>query len=160
MRFVRFAAAFAALTGLVLAVSTGALASGAGAVSFTQPIHNLTETQHDLVPCVGPATFTTVSNGALHVTALTSGPGAGTFWFTITETGSISIVPDDASLPTYAGHFTFWDGDNGNLQSATSTTTIAVQLVGSDGSVVRGAFQQHATFTPTGVTLSFDHLVC
>jgi len=160
MRLVRFTTLLSVLAALALAGSTGALASGAGAVSFTQPIKNLTETNHDVVPCVGPATFTTVSNGALHVTFLTSGPGAGTFWFTITETGSISVVPDDASLPTFTGHFTFWDGDNGNLSSATSTTTIAVQLVGSDGSVVHGHFDQHMTFTPTGVSISFDHLVC
>jgi hypothetical protein len=160
MRFIRIGAVLGVLIAVGLATSTAALASGAGAVSFTQPIHNLTEVNHDVVPCVGPATFTTVSNGALHVTFLTSGPGAGTFWFTITETGSISVVPDDPSAPTFTGHFTFWDGDNGNLSSATSTTTIAVQLVGSDGSVIHGHFDQHVTVTPTGATISFDHLVC
>ena len=36
----------------------------------------------------------------------------------------------------------------------------AVALVGSDGSIIHGHFDQHVTITPTGATISFDHLVC
>ncbi len=141
--------------------ASGAAAAGAGAVSFTQVFKNQVDTFKDVVPCTNaPATITTTSNGALHVTELTSGIGAGTFWFTITQTGSVTIVPDDPTLPTYTGRFTFWDGDNGNLQNATETFILEVRLVGSDGSLINGHLLEHMTLTATGATLEFEKAVC
>jgi hypothetical protein len=138
-----------------------AMAEGAGAVSETQVFHNQVDTFTDFVPCTDvPATITTVSNGAAHVTYLTSGIGAGTFWFTITQTGTVTVVPDDPSLPTYTGHFAFWDGDNGNLQNATETDTLEVRLIGSDGSVINAHLLEHVTVTATGLTFEFDKAVC
>jgi hypothetical protein len=145
----------------VLVAAPTASAAGAGAVGFTQVFHNQVDTFNDVVPCTNtPATITTTSNGALHVTSLTSGIGAGTFWFTITQTGSVTIVPDDPTKPTYTGHFTFWDGDNGNLKNGTETFILEVRLFGSDGTVINGHLLEHATISATGATLEFSKAVC
>jgi hypothetical protein len=145
----------------VFAAAPTASAAGAGAVSMTQVFHHQVDTFHDVVPCTdAPATITTTSNGAAHVTFLTSGIGAGTFWFTITQTGTVTLVPDDPKLPTYSGHFTFWDGDNGNLRNGTETFILEVRLFGSDGSLINGHLLEHATITATGVTLEFSKAVC
>jgi hypothetical protein len=145
----------------VLVAAPTASAAGAGAVSMTQVFHHQVDTFRDVVPCTDDlATITTTSNGALHVTFLTSGIGAGTFWFTITQTGTVTIVPDDPTLPTFTGHFTFWDGDNGNLRNSTETFILEVRLFGSDGSVINGHLLEHATITATGATLEFSKTVC
>lgn len=158
---VRSVAVAALACGALVFAAPNAFAAGAGAVSFTQVFHDQVDTFSDVVPCTDvPATITTTSNGALHVTSLTSGIGAGTFWFTITQTGSVTIVPDDPTLPTYTGHFTFWDGDNGNLKNGTETFILEVRLVGSDGSLINGHFLEHATITATGATLEFSKAVC
>jgi hypothetical protein len=145
----------------LLVAAPTASAAGAGAVSFTQVFHHQVDTFSDVVPCTdAPATITTTSNGALHVTSLTSGIGAGTFWFTITQTGTVTLVPDDPTQPTYTGHFTFWDGDNGNLKNGTETMTLEVRLFGSDGSVINGHLLEHVTITATGATFEFFKAVC
>jgi len=145
----------------VLVAAPTASGAGAGAVSFTQVFHNQVDTFNDVVPCTNtPATITTTSNGALHVTFLTSGIGAGTFWFTITQTGTVTLVPDDPTQPTYTGHFTFWAGDNGNLKNGTATFILEVRLFGSDGSVISGHLLEHATISATGATLEFSKAVC
>ena len=160
-RLLRFLAVASVACGALAFAASGASASGAGAVSFTQVFHNQVDTFHDVVPCTNaPATITTTSNGALHVTNLTSGVGAGTFWFTITQTGSVTIVPDDPTQPTYTGHFTFWEGDNGNLKNGTATFTFNVRLVGSDGSVINGHLLEHMTISATGATVEFFKAVC
>ncbi len=160
-RMVRCAVVAAVTGGALLVAAPSASAAGAGAVSYTQVLHNEVDTFQDVVPCTDvPATITTTSNGALHVTTLNSGVGAGTFWFTITQTGTVTVVPDDPSLPTYTGHFAFWDGDNGNLQNATETMTLEVRLYGSDGSVINAHLLEHLTITATGATLDFSKAVC
>lgn len=149
-----------AVTAMFVA-APAASAAGAGAVSQTQVFHNQVDTFSDVVPCTDdPATITTTSNGAVHVTFLTSGIGAGTFWFTLTQTGAVTVVPDDPTLPTYSGHFTVWVGDNGNLRNGNSTFILEVRLIGSDGSVINAHLLEHVTVTATGVTLEFFKAVC
>ncbi len=160
-RLLRYLVVASLASGALMFAASGASASGAGAVSLTQVFHNQVDTFQDVVPCTNtPATITTISNGAAHVTFLTSGIGAGTFWFTITQTGTVTLVPDDPTQPTYTGHFTFWDGDNGNLKNGTETFTLEVRLFGSDGSVINGHLLEHATISATGVTLEFSKAVC
>ena len=162
LRMLRWVAVTALVSGGTLAFfAPSASAAGAGAVSTTQVFHNDVDTFQDVIPCTDePATITTTANGAAHLTVLTSGIGAGTFWFTITQTGTVTVVPDDPALPTYTGRFTFWDGDNGNLQNATETFTLEVRLYGSDGSVINAHLLEHMTVTATGVTFEFSKAVC
>jgi hypothetical protein len=145
----------------VLVAAPTASAAGAGAVSQTQVFHKQIDTFSDVVPCTDePATITTTSNGAVHITFLTSGIGAGTFWFTLTQTGTVTVVPDDPAQPTYTGHFTVWVGDNGNLRNGNSTFILEVRLLGTDGSVINGHLLEHVTITANGATFDFFKAVC
>ena len=146
----------------VLVPAAVASANGAGAVTETFTWKNVTETFTDTIPCngIGPAHITTISNGVAHFTTLTSGKGAGTFWGTFTETGSFTIVPDNASLPTYTGHFAVWDGERHNLNNDTAGFNLNIRGTGSDGSTLNAHLNGKLTITATGVTKSFDHLVC
>ena len=97
-----------ALAGLIacatLVPASGAGAAGAGAVSFTQTFKNVTEVSIDVNPCTGaPGMLTITYNGVFHVTELTSGIGAGTFWATGTQTGTFTFAPFDASQPSFTG---------------------------------------------------------
>ncbi|MDE3228276.1 MAG: hypothetical protein KGO05_00215, partial [Chloroflexota bacterium] len=112
--------------------------SGAGALHIQCTYHNATDQIVDVIPCgpnAGqPATITIIYNGQMHGTMLTAGQGAGTSWFTGTQTGTFTAVPLDATLPTYTGHQTVWFGDNNNLRNGSETSTFTVHAVGSDGS--------------------------
>ncbi len=144
-----------------LVVAGVALAGGAGAVSMTQTFHNQVDTFHDVVPCTNaPATITTTSNCAVHVTFLTSGIGAGTFWFTITQTRDVTITPDGSSLPTYTGSLHLLDGDNGNLKNSAGTFILEVRLFGSDGSIINGHLLEHESVSASGISLDFFKAVC
>lgn len=145
---------------LLLAVSN-AFAAGAGAVSSTQTFHNQTDVSSDVNPCTGdPGTLTITYNGVMHVTELTGGIGAGTFWATGTQTGTFTFVPDDASKPSYTGHFTVWFGDNNNLRNGSETETFTVHGIGSDGSVLQFHETAHMSVNANGVTFSFDKASC
>jgi hypothetical protein len=151
---------------LLVAGTTRSFAAGAGAVSVTQHFHNATDSIVDVFPCStdpsAPYTITLTYNGALHYTVLTLGPGAGTGWFTITQTGTFAATPLDptSGLPSFTGHFTFWEGDNANLQNSTGTVTLTIKGTGSDGSAFSSHMVEHITVTPSGAQVSFDHLTC
>src|SRR5713226_9250208 len=90
----RLGVALVAVAGLLLFAGSSASAAGAGAQTFTQTVHNQTEVFYDFEPCSDPgipARITTTVNSVFHVTELTSGKGAGTFWVTGTTTGNIVI---------------------------------------------------------------------
>ena len=155
--------ALAVLTVAVVALVAVPAASpaGAGAQSFTETLKNFTEVTTDANPCTGdPGTLTQTYNAVFHVTFLTSGIGAGTFWATGTLTGTFSFVPFDSSKPSYTGRFTFWFGDNGNLRNGTSTFTVRIHGTGSDGSMLNFHEVGHVSVSATGVTLSFDKPRC
>jgi hypothetical protein len=154
-----------ALAGLIacatLVPASGAGAAGAGAMSFTQTFKNVTEVSTDVNPCTGaPGTLTITYNGVFHVTELTSGIGAGTFWTTGTQTGTFTFAPFDASRPSYTGRFTVWFGDNDNLRNDAETVTFRVRGIGSDGSVLRFHEVEHMSVSASGVTLAFDKPTC
>ncbi len=131
--------------------------AGAGAVSFTQNWHNVTETFTDVNPCSGvPGTVTLTYNAVFHVTTLEN----GTYWATFTQTGTFSFVPVDASQPSYTGHFTIWDGDNWNNRNTTETATFMLRGAGSDGSTLTFHEVEHISSSASGATLSFDKLRC
>lgn len=143
-------------------------ADGAATVSSTQTFHDVTQMYHAGVdpgtapfPCgIGTAEVTFIMNGVFHITTITSGPGAGTSWATGTMTGTITLVPDNPSLPTYTGRLTEWFGDNNNHQNGTELFTGNLRLSGSDGSTLTIHGVEHTTVTATGVTLSFLKLTC
>jgi hypothetical protein len=144
----------------MLALAGPASASGAGAVSFTQHLSNVVIDQETTAnPCTGASgTLTQIAdNGVAHITMLTSGQGAGTFWATFTATGTASFVPDDPSQPSYTGTFTIWDGENGNLQNQTATFTGTFHLTGTDGSTLRLHDTSHMNVSASGIGgISFD----
>jgi hypothetical protein len=153
------AAALAVVALLVFTVT--AAAAGAGAVSFTQTFHNATDSFPAANPCSGaPGTVSVTYNGVFHVTTLTSGQGAGTFWATGTMTGEFVLTPDDATQPTYTGHFTTWFGDNNNLRNGTETAILSLHGVGSDGSTLRFHDVAHLSVSASGVRVSFDKPSC
>ena len=134
-----------------------ALSAGAGAVSETQTLHNVTETSTDVNPCTGaPGTLTLTYNAIFHVTTLEN----GTYWATFTQTGSFSFVPFDSSQPSYTGHFTVWDGDNWNNRNTTETFTFSVHGTGSDGSTLAAHETEHVSTSASGMTISFDKMRC
>jgi hypothetical protein len=144
-----------------LAAAPVALSAGAGAVSYTETVKNVTEVSTDVNPCTGDVgTLTLTYNGVFHVTELTAGKGAGTFWATGTLTGTFSFVPNDSSKPSYTGHFTIWFGDNDNLQNGTQTETVSIHGSGSDGSVLRFHDVVHLASSATGVVVGFEKPSC
>lgn len=156
-------AAMATLATMALLLLTMATASanGAGAVSFTQNFHNVTESSTNVNPCTQvPGTVTLTYNGVFHVTTLTSGQGAGTSWATGTLAGDFTFAPFDASQPTYTGHFATWFGDNNNLNNGTETSTFNLHGTGSDGSTIQFHDVAHLSVSATGVTVSFDKASC
>jgi hypothetical protein len=149
------AALFVAVAALIAVPA--ALPAGAGAVSFTQNWHNVTDTSTDVNGCSGaPGTLTQTYNAVFHVTTLEN----GTYWATLTETGAFSFVPFDSSQPSYTGHFTVWDGDNWNNRNTTMTVTFSVHGTGSDGSRLAFHETEHISTSASGATLSFDKLRC
>lgn len=145
---------------LLVAIAT-ASAAGAGAVSYTQNFHNATDSFPILNPCSGaPGTVTLTYNGVFHITYLTSGQGAGTFWGTGTMAGDFVLTPDDVSQPSYTGHFASWFGDNNNLRNGSETSILVIHGVGSDGSTLQFHDVAHLSVSATGITVFFDKPTC
>lgn len=159
-------------TTLLFAVMSGA--ARAAPVTMTFHEKGVTETFHDVIPCLGeggaPGTITTTENGVFHVTAAgiddqgTPDPDDDVFippyHVTGTFTGRVVAVPDDPSLPRFTGHFTQWFGENVNRQNAAATFTFTVIAVGSDGSVIKFHETAHFSVTPNGAVLTFDKPRC
>jgi hypothetical protein len=159
-RAILSAAAAAVVVVAVLLVGI-ATTSAAGAVSYTQTFHNATDVQSLLIPCTNePGTVTLTYNGIFHATELTSGQGAGTFWATGTMTGDFVIEPNDATQPSYTGHFATWFGDNNNLHNGTETSILSVHGTGSDGSTLRFHDVAHLSVSASGMTVFFDKPSC
>lgn len=96
----------------------------------------------------------------MHVTIVTSGPGAGDFHVIGSETGDGVLTPTDPTLPSYSGHFTSRFDNNGNLNNGTFTNLLIIHATGSDGSRLDFHMVQHVSVSATGVTTSFDTLSC
>jgi hypothetical protein len=162
----------ALMTTMVLTLTVGS----AAAAPVTMTIHekNVTSTFSDVIPCLGeealPATITTTENGVFHITAAglddqgTPDPGDDVpippLHVTGTFTGTFVAVPDDASLPTFAGHFTQWFGENVNTKNDVATITFTVIGHGSDGSAIKFHETAHFSVTPEGATVEFDKMTC
>ena len=138
-----------------------AAADGAGTISFNQTFHDATASFPSPNPCTGVSgTVSLTYNGVFHVTTLTSGIGAGTFWATGTQTGAFAFTPDDPAQPSYAGHFTTWFGEADNKQNGVDHSTFTVHLTGSDGSTIKFHDTAHLSTSASGLTVSFDKPMC
>jgi hypothetical protein len=164
-RTILAAALAACAVGVVLLVSlSGAAhagAAGAGAITYTQTFKDTTERFPFGNPCTGaPGTATITFNAVMHVTVLTSGPGAGDIHMIGSETGDGVLTPADPALPTYSGHFTSRFDDNDTLHNGTDTAILTVHATGTDGSTLDFQMVQHVSVSATGITTTFDTFRC
>ncbi len=119
----------ACVAGLLVAMV--ASTASAQANTFTQTVQGFTESFPDLNPCTGdPGQVTVTYNGVFHIT---EDPNGG-FHVTGTLTGTFQFVPDDPSLPSYAGRFTDWFGGNVTSNGEGFWETFRINGTGSDGS--------------------------
>jgi hypothetical protein len=89
--------------------------SAASADTVTE--HNVSETFHDELPCVGPATITITYNEVEHFSIAADGSFHGTF----TQAGTFIAVLDAGGTST--GRFTIWGGFNGSPGGSNGTST-------------------------------------
>jgi hypothetical protein len=121
----------------VLAFVVLALPAYAAAQTETETFKNLTETFVDVVPCTGEeATFTTVTSGVIHTTALPN----GTFHITGTQTGTFTAVSDTT---TYTGRVTLWFGGNSNRSNEANTFTFNLRGTAEDGTIIKSHVVDH-----------------
>jgi hypothetical protein len=106
---------------LVLALlSTAALLllPSAAVSADTVTEHHVTETMHDVLPCVGDATITITYNAVEHE----SQAADGSVHVTGTQTGTFIAVIDAGG--TSSGRFTVWDGFNVSADGSQATFTL------------------------------------
>lgn len=149
---------------LLLAVTVATLAFTASAaggppvVNVTDVTKNGTDTFVDVNPCTGdPAVITIRFNAIFHITIFAN----GTVHVTETTTGTFLLDTIDPTKPDFSGHFTQWDGFNGNNRNATGTFTFTINGKGTDGSTLRFHETAHFTVNANGeVTVEFDKPTC
>lgn len=149
---------FVSVTMLVVLAIPVRADDGAGAVTMTQTFKDATQSfTGDVNPCTGgTGIFALTFNGVFHITYLTSGVGAGTFWATGTMEGTFVFTPDDPSQAIVTGHFASWFGENSNLNNGAVTATFTAHGTGSDGSTIAFHDVMHVSLSATGITNSFD----
>lgn len=132
-------------------------AGGNGAVTFTQADHGVVDVFEDANPCTGDSGIVSaVENQVFHGTTNEAGS-----WFTGTVEGRFTFTPDDATKPSYTGHFATWFGSGDNLSSNVDHSTFNVNAIGSDGSHLQFHYNAQATVNANGtVTVSFEHASC
>lgn len=150
-RFLIVVTAALAVAGLAVG-SASAAPGGAGTVSMTQHFSGVIDQEPSVNPCTGEPGVITLDakNAVAHVTTNANG-----FWATFTAEGTATFAPTNGT--PISGHFTIWDGENGNLQNGTATMTATVHI---DGITMHET--AHMSVSASGITLSFDKsvLVC
>jgi hypothetical protein len=152
---------------LVLAfLSAGALLllSVGTAAADTVTEHNVTETMHDVLPCVGEATITVTYNAVEHFSMAANGSLHGT----ATNTGTFSAVLDAGG--TSVGRFTVWDGFslNPGTSQGTFTFTFSGTVMSGVGagtswhmvSHYTGSYDSDGNRTFSPVKVAFDRFRC
>jgi hypothetical protein len=143
----------AALAVASLAVSSASAGSGGvGTVSVTEHFSGVLDQESSVNPCTGQLGVLTLDakNAVAHTTTNANG-----FWATFTAEGTATFAPINGT--PISGHFTVWDGENGNLQNGTATMTFIIQIGG-----VTMHETAHMSTSASGISLSFDKsvLVC
>jgi hypothetical protein len=127
----RRAAVSLAVVGVLAFGAPNALADGNGAFTDTQNFHNVTETFPADAMCGSPVgTVTVTYNGVFHITV----NKAGDVWVTGTQAGTFVLVPDDVTMPTFAGHFAIWFGLSDNNRNSVEHSTFNARGTATDGS--------------------------
>ena len=131
------------------ALSVGAVSAapgGAGTVSMTEHFSGVIDQESTTNPCTGQPGMLTLdaTNAVAHVTTNANG-----FWATFTAQGTATFAPINGT--PISGHFTAWDGENGNLQNGTATMTLTIHLGG-----LAMHETAHMSVSASGISLSFD----
>jgi hypothetical protein len=139
------------------------LPAGAAAAD-TVTEHNVTETMHDVLPCVGDATITVTYNAVEHFSQAADGSVHGA----ATNTGTFSAVLDAGGTST--GRFTVWDGFNHSADGlqVTFTETFSGTVKSGVGagtnwnsvSHFTGALDADGNPIPDLVKVAFDNFRC
>jgi hypothetical protein len=150
----RFVLTLVVLFSLMLSSAQLVFAGGNGAITSTQNDHGLTQTFHVDPICGSPSgTLTATVNDVFHTTTNT----AGDFWLTSTQEGWFTIVPDDPSLPNFAGHFATWFGVSINMNNAVQhdITNIFATATDGSGTTITIHSVDHLSMSATGHITSF-----
>jgi hypothetical protein len=125
---------------------------------------NVTETMHDVLPCVGDATITVTYNAVEHVNQAAN----GSVHDTNTNTGTFTAVMDAGGTST--GRFTVWDGANHSADSSQVTFTLTFSGTVKSGvgagtnwnevSHFTGALDADGNPIPDLVKVAFDNFRC
>ena len=134
--------------------------NGDGSVHCTVTFKDALATMHVGPPpsCMISGTITQTFNGVFHIII----NKAGDEWDTSTMTGPFTLVPDDASIPTYSGHLVGWFGDSFNNQNFVMHFTINAHATAPNAP----PFDFHETFhfsvsaNSTNPPLFFDNATC
>ena len=140
-------------------VLLGLLLVGAPSVfADTSTVKNGSQTFVDVIPCGAPGNYliTLTFNAVEHTSAAANGSEHETF----TMTGTFTAVPVSGAGPSYTGHFTTWDGDNGNAKNVTFTVTVTIHAIGSDGSRLTFHDTVHLNTSASGLLVVFEKPHC
>jgi hypothetical protein len=126
--------------------------------------HRVSETMHDVLPCVGDATITVTYNAVSHESQAANGSVHGT----ATQTGTFTAVLDAGGTST--GRFTVWDGFNHSADGSQVTFTFTFSGTVQSGvgagtswnsvSHFTGALDANGEPIPDLVKVAFDKFSC
>jgi hypothetical protein len=126
--------------------------------------HRVSETMHDVLPCVGDATITVTYTAVSHESQAANGSVHGT----ATNTGTFSAVLDAGGTST--GRFTVWDGFNHSADGSQVTFTFTFSGTVQSGvgagtswnsvSHFTGALDANGEPIPDLVKVAFDKFSC
>jgi hypothetical protein len=122
--------------------------------SQTLVFHNETFSGPDSNPCTGARGILTetLAVDIFH----TNVNKASDIWVTGTQAGRVVFVPNDSTLPRYAGHLAAWFGASINKSNSVFHDTFNARLTGSDGSTLTLHFVDHMSVSASGIEHSFS----
>jgi hypothetical protein len=128
-----------------------------GAVTQTQHLKNVTETDDDTLPCVGGlAEITFTYKGVIHSTETANGEH-----FTLAITGTVVADSLEAGVPTFTGRFTQRFGENSNPSTSNAGFNFHINSIGTDGSRIQFSENFHLIENQSGVLrVIFDKIRC
>ena len=147
-----------ALGAAALLLSPAALAVKGGTVSTTFTLKDEPQTFPSNV-CGVDYTVTETTNVVVHVTDFLATPNPMDV-FNFKEEGDVTLVPADASLPTYTGHVVARAAGESSGNEEGFTTILNLTLTGSDGSTFRPKVLQHVTLVNGVLVVEHERFAC
>jgi len=114
-----------------LAFAAPVSAGGDGAITSTTNMHGPFPSFHVDPTCGSPSGTLSGSGNAVFHTTINK---AGDFWLTSTQEAWFTVVPDDSSLPNFAGHFATWFGISDNNRNSVTHDILNARATATDGS--------------------------